>query len=185
MVRWEQKQQEQEEEQKKKKKEEEQTPKKQYQSLNYDQALLQFRFISSNDDNNSSSGSMKGNETPRIKKPLSFSPSPISSPLLQRMKHKSWNSSMKNLPITPDDVCVTLRFPLNINHPYMNAQGALPFQIPSCSRTRIINGQTKIIGYHDKLCLHLPCWDIIGSFETYKAWLPPDGSGFFVMMPRL
>ena len=27
------------------------------------------------------------------------------------------------------------------------------------------------------------CWDIIGSRESYKVWLPPDGSGLFVMTP--
>ena len=65
----------------------------------------------------------------------------------------------------------------------MNIQGAFPFRIPSCPRKRIIEGKEKIIGYHDKLLLHFPLWDIIGSFETYKVWLPPDGSGIFVMMP--
>ena len=45
-----QQQQEQEQEQQKKKEEEEQTPKKQYQPLHYDQALLLLKFISSNDN---------------------------------------------------------------------------------------------------------------------------------------
>ena len=46
-----------------------------------------------------------------------------------------------------------------------------------------MNNKEIIIGYYDKLCLHLPCQDIIGFLQTYKAWLHPDGSGLFVMVP--
>ena len=143
-------------------------------SASFRLSLIAKQKVENHRENNNSN--RKGNETPRT-------PPPISSPLLQRMKHKSRISSMVNFPITPDDVRVTLRFPLNIDHPYMNIQGALPFRIPSCPQTRIIKGEEKIVGYHDKLCFHLPCWDITEFRQTYKAWLHPDGSGLFVMMP--
>ena len=114
----------------------------------------------------------------------SFSPSPISSPSVQTIKCNSRSSSTKNLPISPNDVRVNFRFPLNINHPYINVQGAFPFRIPSCPDISKI-GKKEIVGYHDKLCFHLPCWEMTDSVrnQSYKAWLHHEGTGLFVMMP--
>lgn len=129
---------------------------------------------------------MKGNE-PRYEK--SFSPSPISSPSLRQLQRSMKDKSREftkvfNLPISPDDVRVRIRFPLDINHPYINVQSDFPLRIPSCPKTRIINNEEKIIGYYDKLCFHLPCWDVVDMIhDMYKAWLHPDGTGLFVMMP--
>ena len=257
-----QQEEKQEEEEQKKKKKKEQTPKKQYQSLHYDEALLLFRFISNNEsvsfksycdahadvlggkgtdtrqkmknhyqywrkegklpskyndpsypeelvrcvsfklsliakqkeenknNNNNNTSSTKEDEKPQNGTAVSFSPSPISLPSLrqlqQSMKYKSQEfTKVFNLPISLDDVRVHIRFPLNINHPYRNIQGAFPFRIPSCPKTRIINDEEKTIGYYDKLCFHLPCWDIIDSIKNdlYKAWLHPNGNGLFVKMP--
>ena len=70
-------------------------------------------------DNNNNSSSMKEHKIPRNEKSsLSFSPSPISSPSVQTIKCNSKSSSTKNLPISPNDIWVNFRFPLNINHPY-------------------------------------------------------------------
>ena len=43
----------------------------------------------------------------------------------------------------------------------------------------------EIVGYHDKLCFHLPCWEMTHSVrnQSYKAWLHHEGTGLFVMMP--
>ena len=138
-----------------------------------------------NNDATSSKKEEKEEKKPRNKKSsLSFSPPPISSPSVQTIKWNSRNLSTKNLPTSPNDVQVNFCFPLNINHPYINVQGAFPFRIPLCPDISKI-GKKEIVGYHYKLYLHLPCWEMTDSVrnKSYKAWLHHEGTGLFVMMP--
>ena len=126
-------------------------------------ATQKAKNCKSNNNNNNNS-SMKENKTPQNE---------MASLLFS-------SSSMVNFPITPDDFCVTLRFSLNIDHPYMNIiQGALPFQIPSCQQTRIINERLLVI------TIQYVGVYLVGTvlvFFKHRAWLLPDGSELFVMM---
>ena len=138
-----------------------------------------------NNDATSSKKEEKEEKKPRNKKSsLSFSPPPISSPSVQTIKWNSRNLSTKNLPTSPNDVQVNFHFPLNIKNPYLNVQGAFPFWIPSSPDISKI-GKKEIVGYHYKLYLHLPCWEMTDSVrnKSYKAWLHHEGTGLFVMMP--
>ena len=123
-----------------------------YNNLKYPEELVQsvsfklsFMAKQKGKNNNDKKEKKLSNKTSAS---LSLSPSPISSPSVQTIKCNSRNSS-KNLPTSPNDVQVNFRFPLNINHPYINVQGAVPFRIPSCPDISRI-GKKEIVGYHDK-----------------------------------
>ena len=141
-------------------------PKELVRSASFKLSLIAKQKVENHRENNNSN--RKGNETPRNEK---------------SDKNSNSKEENKKLPTSPDDVRVNFCFPLNINDPYINVQGAFPLRIPSCPDISKIG--KEIVGYYDKLCFHLPCWEMTDSVrnQSYKAWLHHEGIGLFVMMP--